>query len=86
MSDDPAPAVTAASGRSFHCFPASVLVFVVNQDHALLLFSRDGDRWAPVAGAMVDLGSRIPAGFMAAGGFEFEAQPRGPLPTAPAFD
>lgn len=44
--------MTATSGREFSCFPAAVLVIVVNSNDELLLFSRNPDEWVILAGAV----------------------------------
>lgn len=46
------PTVTAISGRKFSCFPAAVLVIVVNAQDEVLLFSTETDDWTVIAGAI----------------------------------
>lgn len=44
--------VVAESGRVIACFPAAILVFVVNEDNEILLFSQEENRWTIIAGAI----------------------------------
>jgi ADP-ribose pyrophosphatase YjhB (NUDIX family) len=48
------PIITDTSGREFACFPAAVLVFIVNEEEEILLLSppnREGE-WEIVKGAL----------------------------------
>ena len=46
------PSVIAQNGREFSCFPAAVLVIVVNDDREVLVFSRDVGEYVIVAGGV----------------------------------
>lgn len=46
------PTLTAASGREFTCFPAAILVFLINQRDEILLLSEQPGRWSIIAGAI----------------------------------
>ena len=48
------PQVTSKSGRSFACFPAAVLVFLVNDAEQVLLLSANPGEWKIVSGAIED--------------------------------
>ena len=48
------PVITGDRGRKFTCFPAAILVFVVNSNHEVLLFSTKKDEWKNIAGAIED--------------------------------
>ncbi len=46
------PVVTAKNGRTFSCFPAAILVIVVNARGEVLLFSKSSGAWEVIAGGM----------------------------------
>ncbi|MFT5115886.1 MAG: 8-oxo-dGTP pyrophosphatase MutT (NUDIX family) [Parasphingorhabdus sp.] len=44
--------ITAQNGRQFSCFPAAILVIVVNDLNEVLLFSKKPSEWIVVSGAI----------------------------------
>ena len=48
------PKVVGENGREFSCFPAAILVIVVNADDDVLLFSKNANDWEVVAGGIED--------------------------------
>ncbi len=48
------PKLNAENGREFTCFPAAILVLVVNDVDEVLLFSKEAGRWAVIAGGVED--------------------------------
>lgn len=46
------PVVTSEKGRAFSCFPAAVLVIVVNSAGDVLRFSKSPGKWGVVSGAV----------------------------------
>ncbi len=48
------PTIVAENGRRLSCFPAAVLVILVNSRNELLLFSKSVDSWEIIAGGIED--------------------------------
>jgi 8-oxo-dGTP diphosphatase len=48
------PKLRAENGREFTCFPAAILVVVVNDLNEVLLFSKDESKWVVISGGVED--------------------------------
>jgi len=48
------PKLVSESGRKFTCFPAAILLFLINDDEEVLLFSKRPRQWSVITGAIED--------------------------------